>query len=251
MYSVFKWNLPQHTNTSKKDKILQRPDNKNSKWLKSPNDILTAHGALCFHKETKRGTFPSKKTQKQRRILWVDTQVSFVQVSHTAKKPKTNSDTILTCSTCCTLTVGSLFLHWHLTFSYTTAADHIKHCRSLLCHLFVNFHFNVNTNSQRHMHKGWYPTLLDSGLVVSALLVQNHISFCSLSISQSFCFKQTRNTKHILITEFYWHCKAALVNMFIQILKVHNNTFSSFSQWNYHTITELVQSLYEWHYWHS
>lgn len=103
--------LPQHKNTSKKDKILQRPDNKNSKWLKSPN----AHGALCFHKETKKQKeehFPVKKTtQKQRRILWVDTQVSFTRVAHTAKKPKTNSDMILTCSTCCTLTVGSLFLH--------------------------------------------------------------------------------------------------------------------------------------------
>lgn len=125
---------------------------------------------FVFTRKQKEEHFPVKKTtQKQRRILWVDTHVSFTRVAHTAKKPKTNSDTILTCSTCCTLTVGSLFLHWHLTFSYTTTADHIKHCRSLLCHLFVNFHFNVNTNSQKHTHKGCYPTLLDSGLVVFAL----------------------------------------------------------------------------------
>lgn len=95
---------------------------------------------FVFTRKQKEEHFPVKKnTQKQRRILWVDTQVSFAQVSHTAKKPKTNSDTILTCSTCCTLTVGSLFLHWHLTFSYTTTADHIKHCRSLLCHRFCKF----------------------------------------------------------------------------------------------------------------
>lgn len=95
---------------------------------------------FVFTRKQKEEHFPVKKpTQKQRRILWVDTQVSFTRVAHTAKKPKTNSDMILTCSTCCTLTVGSLFLHWHLTFSYTTTADHIKHCRSLLCHLFCKF----------------------------------------------------------------------------------------------------------------
>lgn len=95
---------------------------------------------FVFTRKQKEEHFPVKKpTQKQRRILWVDTQVSFTRVAHTAKKPKTNSDTILTCSTCCALTVGSLFLHWHLTFSYTTTADHIKHCRSLLCHLFCKF----------------------------------------------------------------------------------------------------------------
>lgn len=91
MYSVFKWSLlPQHTNTSKKDKILQRPDNKNSKWLKSPNDILTAHGALCFHKETKGGTFPSKKNHTKTKTNPLGRHPSIFYSSRTYSKKAQN-----------------------------------------------------------------------------------------------------------------------------------------------------------------
>lgn len=42
---------------------------------------------FVFTRKQKEEHFPVKKpTQKQRRILWVDTQVSFTRVAHTAKK---------------------------------------------------------------------------------------------------------------------------------------------------------------------
>lgn len=78
--------LPQHKNTSKKDKILQRPDNKNSKWLKSPN----AHGALCFHKETKRGTFPSKKNHTKTKTNPLGRHPSIFYLSRTYSKKAQN-----------------------------------------------------------------------------------------------------------------------------------------------------------------